>query len=510
VVPKINPSDQLLEFVSKRRNESGIVYCFSRKGAESVAARLNEAGIKARPYHAGLTPKERSLNQELFLREEVRVIAATIAFGMGINATGVRYVIHYDLPKNIEGYYQETGRAGRDGLPSECLLFFSAADAIKQSAFIDEKPNPQEQRIAREQLQQMVHYAESAECRRVTLLRYFGEEYPDEQCEGCDNCLEPRETYDGTVATQKFLSCIYRVREKTGCGFGLNHMIEVLTGADTELVRKWRHNEVSTYGIGKDLKRAEWQAIGRQLIRLGYVRQASERFSVVELTQEGVEILKQRKKVILTKSAAPKAAIHQRSGEIPCDETLFDRLRVLRRRVADEADIPAYIVFSDVALREMANKYPENEAEFARIPGVGKRKLEEYAQAFIEEIAAYLRTYPRQIFQDSFTAPAARPKTGMSDTVRETMKLFHTGLSPQEIATARSLVIGTIYGHFGAALEVGEPLRVEQFFTVEEQKLMAAALEKTSGLLGEAKELLGGKFGYGELRLYSTLASKGA
>ncbi|MEI6560715.1 MAG: DNA helicase RecQ [Verrucomicrobiota bacterium] len=514
VIAKSKPYDQVREFVRSRRNESGIVYCFSRKSAESVAERLTEDGIKALPYHAGLTAKERERNQELFLRDEVRVIAATIAFGMGINKPNVRYVVHYDLPKNIEGYYQETGRAGRDGLPSECLLLFSAADVVKQNGFIDEKPTLQEQQIAREQLQKMVHYAESSDCRRVTLLRYFGEEWPEESCGGCDNCLTPRETIDGTLVAQKFLSCVYRVRQKSEHGFGLNHLIEVLTGAETDMVRKWRHNELSTYGIGKELKRAEWQAVGRELIRLGYLRQTSEKFSVIELTPEGREVLTQRKKVLLTKTVEPKPQTARRSGDIPCDEQLFERLRALRRRIADEHDVAAYIIFSDVALREMANRYPANREEFARISGVGKQKLDAYAEPFIDEIAAYLRTYPKQIFEDSFTIPTpplrkqARSKTGLSDTIRETLRLLRSGMSLEEIAQNRGFVSGTIYGHLASAVENGEALRMEEFFSEEDQRLISTALEKSTGSLATAKELLGGKFEYGPLRLYCALIAR--
>ena len=511
VISKSKPYDQVREFVRNRRNESGIVYCFSRKAAESVAERLNADGIKALPYHAGLTAKERNHNQELFLRDEVRVIAATIAFGMGINKPNVRYVIHYDLPKNIEGYYQETGRAGRDGLPSECLLLFSAADVVKQNGFIDEKPTLQEQQIAREQLQKMVHYAESSECRRVTLLRYFGEEWEEGQCDGCDNCLTPRETVDGTLLAQKFLSCVYRVWQQSGHGFGLNHLIEVLTGAETDMIRKWRHNELSTYGIGKELKRAEWQAVGRELIRLGYLRQTSEKFSVIELTQEGREVLTQRTKVMLTKTVEPKPQQAHRSGDIPCDEQLFERLRALRHRIADEHDVPAYIIFSDVALREMANRYPENREEFARISGVGKLKLDAYAEPFMEEIAAYLRTYPKQIFEDSFTIPTPPPakrsrvKSTLNDTARETLRLFRSGMSPEEIAKSRELVSGTIYGHLATAVEKGEPLQMAEFFSEEDQRLLSTALEKSGGVLSTAKELLGGMFEYGPLRLYCAL-----
>jgi ATP-dependent DNA helicase RecQ len=433
VLAKNKPYDQVLEFVRARPKESGIVYCQSRKSAESVARRLNEDGVKARPYHAGLTPKERSEHQELFLRDDVRVICATIAFGMGINKPNVRFVIHYDLPKNIEGYYQETGRAGRDGLPGECVLLFSAGDAIKQTQFIDEKPDPKEQQIAREQLQKMVHYAECAGCRRRELLAYFGEKFggvspesgrdalprvqadrqvgPTESinCGACDNCLSPRDTFDGTLAAQKFLSCVYRIRENTRFGVGLNHVIEVLTGADTEKVRKWNHEQLSTYGIGGEHSRPEWAAIGRELIRLGHLRQTSGKFSVLELTHDGLAALKQRRKVTLTRPVtAPEPKTH-RAGEIACDEVLFDRLRRLRKQLADERNVPAYIVFSDVALRQMARDYPASEREFMHISGVGEKKLREFGDVFLAEIAAHLQTNPRQIFaDDSFAASPGR------------------------------------------------------------------------------------------------------
>ncbi|MFZ3374469.1 MAG: DNA helicase RecQ [Chthoniobacterales bacterium] len=502
VVPKARPYDQVLAFVRTRPNESGIVYCQSRKSSESVATRLNENGIKARPYHAGLTNAARTTNQELFLRDEVRVICATIAFGMGINKPNVRYVIHYDLPKNIEGYYQETGRAGRDGLPSDCVLLFSAGDVIKQTQFIDEKPSAQEQKIARAQLQQMVHYAESSECRRVVLLRYFGEKWPEQNCDGCDNCLAPRETFDGTLAAQKFLSCVYRVREKNGFGFGLNHIVDVLMGGDTENVRKWRHHEISTYGVGKEMKRAEWQAIGRELIRLGYLRQGSERFTVLELTAEGRAALAQRKKITLTKLAVVPEQMKHRAGEIPCDEALFERLRTLRRTLADARDVPAYIIFSDVALREMANKYPATEGEFGRISGVGKQKLREFAQVFLAEIADHLRTNPRQVFADSFTAPPP-VKRSLGDSVRETLRRLHAGQTVEQIARTRGFVANTIYGHLAEAVEAGEKLELDKVITSEQERLIEAAFAQvTFGGLKEIKELLGDKVNYGQLRIF--------
>ena len=524
VLAKNKPYDQVLEFVRARPKESGIVYCQSRKSAESVALRLNEDGVKAKPYHAGLTPKERSEHQELFLRDDVRVICATIAFGMGINKPNVRFVLHYDLPKNIEGYYQETGRAGRDGLPGECVLLFSAGDVIKQTRFIDEKPDPKEQQIAREQLQKMVHYAECAGCRRRELLTYFGEDWSaglrhgesaqshhaDSEigapvnCGACDNCLSPRATFDGTVAAQKFLSCVYRIREKTRFGVGLNHVIEVLTGADTEKVRKWNHEQLSTYGIGGEHSRPEWAAIGRELVRLGYLRQTKEKFSVLELTNDGLAALKQRRKVTLTKPVtAPESKVH-RAGEIACDEGLFDRLRKLRKQLADERNVPAYIVFSDVALRQMARDYPASEREFARISGVGEKKLREIGNVFLAEIAAHLGNNPRQIFaDDSFAAPAPPARNSLGDSVRDTLRRFRSGQSVEQIAEERDLTVGTIHGHLTEAIERDEPVELKRFFTDTEQQKIAAAFERNGfGNLTAVFESLGGACDYGRLRIF--------
>ncbi len=392
VLAKQKPMEQTLAFARARQGEAGIVYCQSRKTAENVAERLASAGIKARPYHAGLMPEERSQNQELFLRDEVQVICATVAFGMGINKPNVRYVIHYDLPKNIEGYYQETGRAGRDGLPGECLLLFGAGDVVKYSLFINEKGDEREQELAHDQLKQVVHYAESAKCRRVDLLRYFGEEFDAAGCGACDNCLLPRATFDGTVAAQKLLSAVYRIREKSGFGVGLTHVVEVLVGADTDKVRRWGHAELTVYGVGKEHSRSEWAAIGRELVRLGFLRQTSGKFSVLELSPEGLAVLQERRSVTLTQPAAAPEARQKtrRAGEIACDEELFDHLRCLRKRLADERNVPAYIVFSDVSLRQMASKVPSNEREFLSVSGVGEKKLKEFGAVFLAEISAYL------------------------------------------------------------------------------------------------------------------------
>ncbi len=401
VIPKDGPLKQIIDFVRPREHESGIIYCASRATTERVAEALAGRGFLARPYHAGLTGDERAGNQENFLRDDTRIICATIAFGMGINKPNVRWIIHHDLPKNVEGYYQETGRAGRDGLPGDCLLLFSAGDIAKQTHFLDEITNEQEQQVARAQLRQIVHYAESAGCRRAELLDYFGENFPLDNCGACDNCLEPRDTYDGTIVAQKFLSCVYRIAQNSRFGVGMNHIIEVLTGADTDKVRRWGHDRLTTYGIGAEFSRPQWAAVGRELMRLGYLAVAEGEYATLELTPEGLAVLKARTPITLTKPMnLPKAKrATRREGDIECDEILFERLRTLRRKLADERKVPAYIVFGDTTLRAMARYYPNTPDAMEGIPGMGEKKRAEFAEVFAAEIAAYLATNSRPAFK---------------------------------------------------------------------------------------------------------------
>jgi len=506
-----------------------------------MAAKLSADGVQALPYHAGMGAGDRTKNQEAFLRDEARVMCATIAFGMGINKPNVRFVIHYDLPKNIEGYYQETGRAGRDGLPSECLLLFSPGDRVKQMRFIDEKPDAKERDIARAQLEQMIHYAEVATCRREFLLGYFGEKVvarasrpfdenqkrtgespvPLFNCAGCDNCLAPRQTWDGTLAAQKFLSCVYRIREKSRFGVGLQHVVEVLCGADTDKVRKFGHQSLSTYNIGGEHTRAEWGAIGRELVRLGLLFQNAEKFNIIELTDRGRAALKSRQKVTLTRPVAPTEPAKHRIGEIACDEALFEKLRGLRKQLADERGVPPYIVFSDVSLRQMARFYPADERELSRISGVGDRKLREFGALFLGEIAAHLRSNPRQIFaDDSFDSGTGVPpvRTGklpvpqrsrLTDTVRETLHFFRQNKTVSEIARLRGVKDGTIYSHLEEALLAGEPIDVNSLVSADAQREIAAAFKKHGvGNLGGAVETLGGKYGYGQCRVVRAAMQK--
>ena len=398
VIPKEQPTKQILDFIKSRPMDSGIVYCATRASADRVAESLSERGFPAVPYHAGLTNNERAQNQELFIRDETRIVCATIAFGMGINKPNVRWVIHHDLPKNIEGYYQETGRAGRDGLPGDCLLLFSAGDAAKQTHFIDEMSDGHEQRIAREQLRLMMGYADCPTCRRRELLNYFAETYTEPNCGSCDNCLQPRENYNATTQAQKLLSCVYRVRQGGRFGVGMNHLIEILTGSANEKIQRWGHDKLTTYGIGKDLTRPQWSAIGRDLLRLGYLAQDAGQFPTIALTDLGLDALKSRRVIMLSKPVELKKISVPRTGEIECDETLFDRLRKLRKRLADERGVPAYVIFGDNTLRQMAREYPTHIDALRMIGGMGEKKLAEFGGIFTNEVAAYLQTYPKVDF----------------------------------------------------------------------------------------------------------------
>jgi ATP-dependent DNA helicase RecQ len=419
VVAKDQPSRQLAELVSGRPEESGIVYCASRAGTERVAAALAARGFSAAPYHAGLEPGERHRTQEAFLRDDVRIVCATIAFGMGINKPNVRFIVHHDLPRNLEGYYQETGRAGRDGLPAECLLLYSAGDVAKLRHFIDDIGDPAEQRVARRQLQTMLQYAETAGCRRAEILGYFGETTPPGPCGGCDNCLSPRETYDGTVPAQKLLSCVYRIRRASGFDVGLTHVIEVLTGADTEKIRRWGHDQLTTYAIGGDLSRAQWAGVGRELLRLGLLAVAEGEYATLELTPAGLEALRERRPIALTRPLeapaprrrdrqpvamagdrrpagrppSPPDRLHPGAGSpadpSPDDEALFQHLRRLRREMADARGMPAYIICGDVTLHDLVRQRPTTMEAMAAITGLGRKKLAELGPVFAEAIAAW-------------------------------------------------------------------------------------------------------------------------
>lgn len=395
VMPKNNEKNQLLNFLNNgHTNDSGIIYCISRNKVMEITEWLRKQGFDALPYHAGLTKEERTKNQARFIKDENVIIVATIAFGMGINKPDVRFVAHLDLPKSIESYYQETGRAGRDGLPSEVLLLYGVEDIVKLQQFIKASEAAPEHKILEQQkLNAMIGYAETTRCRRQILLEYFGENPKNSSCGNCDACQEPMSTFDATVAVQKALSCIYR----TGQIFGVTYLINVLLGKEDEKIKKFNHNEVSTFGIGKEYNRHQWKSIFRQIIALGLVNVEMESYGSLKLTQHSKKILKGEEKVSLridvmtTNSSKPKKIQEKKEYNylLEEDQALFQQLRSYRLLIAKEQNIAPFMIFHDSTLIEMAIRKPENMEQMSYISGVGQSKLERYGRDFLEIIRKY-------------------------------------------------------------------------------------------------------------------------
>lgn len=375
--------DQVLEYVKNHSGESGIIYCQSRDKVDETAAFLTHHGIRALPYHAGLSDNMRQDHQEQFLRDDIDIIVATIAFGMGIDKPDVRFVIHADLPSNIERYYQETGRAGRDGLPSECLLLYSPGDKASIEYFIQQK-DEKEQINARNLLRRMTQFAQTTGCRRKQLLSYFDEEWMDETCASCDNCIAPPEIFDGTVLAQKVLSCVYRLNQR----FGARYVADILLGSQVQKIIQNGHNNLSTYGIVTDYGSKELLGYIQELIELGYIHQQDGQYPTLQLTEKSKAVLKGEEKVFLHKLQIKEKRQRIFVGS-DSDYQLFDVLRTLRKKLADERKVPPYIIFSDVTLKEMVSAMPKNKDEFALIKGVGKQKLVQYADTFLSEIQKF-------------------------------------------------------------------------------------------------------------------------
>jgi ATP-dependent DNA helicase RecQ len=389
LIEKYRPLTQLFHYLEQHKNESGIFYCTSRKRTEEIAQKLAANGISARCYHAGLPLEERQAVQELFIKDEVDIVVATVAFGMGIDKPNVRFVVHYEIPKNIESYYQETGRAGRDGLPAQAMLFYDPADPARIRSLLEKNPNQEQLRIELHKLNTMVAFAEAQTCRRRVVLNYFGE-YSPQACGNCDICLDPPQSYDATMDAQKILSCVYR----TGQCFGIAHVVDVLRGAQTARVKSLGHDQLSTYGIGKDKSTEHWFSIARQLIHCGLLMQNLTRGSALQLTEAARSVLRSENRLMLAvprlqlvKSSAKQK---RRSISANADNKLFIKLRHLRKQIADQENLPPYVIFSDVSLSEMSELMPTNDSQFLSVTGVGHIKLEKYGEYFLAEIRQYV------------------------------------------------------------------------------------------------------------------------
>lgn len=392
VRPKKETKKQLIKFLKEHKGKSGIIYCLSRKKVEEIAQLINVNGFKAAPYHAGLEPDVRMKNQDDFLNEEVDIIVATIAFGMGIDKPDVRFVVHYDVPKSLEGYYQETGRAGRDGLEGLCLMFYSHNDLNKLEKFNKDKP-VQERENARVLLQEMEFYAESPVCRRKQLLHYFGEEYKEKNCGSCDNCMHPRERFDGTEFVKMALEAVKQTNER----FTLSHLVNVIRGTEDEYVKSYAHFDLPIFGKGDQQDADFWKSVIRQALIYQYLEKDIDNIGVLKITKKGQDFLKKPHPIELARD-------HQFSTEVEdeesserviinsksYDEKLFELLKALRKKMAKEKDLPPYVIFQDPSLEEMATTYPTTKDELASVNGVGMGKVNKFGKEFLDLIQTYV------------------------------------------------------------------------------------------------------------------------
>jgi ATP-dependent DNA helicase RecQ len=523
VARKTDPIGQTMQMLDRYKDQSGIIYCFSRKQVDELAAYLASRKYSVRPYHAGLEDSERRKNQEAFIRDDAQIIVATIAFGMGINKPNVRFVIHYDLPKSIEGYYQEIGRAGRDGLPAHCLLLYSYADVGKQNYFIDQKAGD-EKRVAIQHLDAIVRFAEDERsCRRKPLLNYFGESYVADNCSNCDNCTSaPTPLADITVFAQKFLSCVKRADEK----FGAGHIVDILLGSKNEKVLRWGHEKLSTYGIGTELTKKQWMHLARQLLTMGYLKQEGE-FHTLSLTARALESLKKRESIFGVVQEAER--VRTKAGKkvgVEYNSALFALLRQKRKELADEAGVPPYVIFSDKTLVEMAAYYPQSNESLLNISGVGQVKLKQYGDAFLEVVKSYCEKHglaehphPRPFSQKGKEAESPSPngsgvrgEVEIGERTRFIGEAYNAGDTIQDLMNRYQVTQGTILEHLTKYAMAGNTLRnsvdlQSRTSATPEQKqaAFAAFTEGGPAYLKPVYDKLNGILNYDDLKILRLL-----
>ncbi len=509
VVEKTDIESQVLSYVLANKDKSGIVYRTTRDSVVSLAALLASKGVRAVAYHAGMEQSERERNQEAFNRDEANVIVATIAFGMGIDKSNVRFVIHADLPKNVEGYYQETGRAGRDGEEAECVFFFGHGDIPRIRWFIDKIEDEGERSIATAKLESVVRYASHNACRRKSLLAYFGEDYGADNCGACDVCLGFHEKIEITRDAQIVLSAVARTRER----FGMGHVIDIVTGANTKRIREYGHDELKTYGAGSDRPAKYWRFVAHELVSQGIVLRDGGEYPILKIGANGKNVLAGETQVFaLKRKETEKYEKVRTAGSPKGDAALFERLRSLRREIAREHEVPPYVIFSDKTLAEMAARMPVTEAQMRETSGVGEMKLANYGRSFIEAIKRYLSENPlvqpttsadNDFGQNVKPQPGAKErKPRKENTVNVTHGLLREGLSVEDVARTRGICVSTVIAHLESIIAEGHDVDVGSYLDRDTCVTIGEAFMKLGTLnLTPVVESFGGKITYEQARL---------
>ena len=503
IEPKAEPLGTLLNLLDKHPGGSTIIYRFSRKATEETALELTDRGFDALPYHAGLDRNLRRETQEKFIRDQVQIIVATIAFGMGIDKPDVRLVVHYDLPKTVEGYYQETGRAGRDGFPSDCVLFYSYGDRSKQEYFISQIEDYDERSKAHTKLDQILAFCDLQTCRRAYLMEYLGEPWPKTDCGGCDICLLPREEFDATEIAQKVLSTAIRTGER----FGVNYLVDVLRGANNKAVRDRSHHELPVFGISRDMDSDELKEMVRSLVSNGLLAQQGSGYPTLAVSAQGRKFLNNRESLMLTRPKQTTNSMPKNfdtSGrETAFDTKLFDELAALRLEIATEREVPAYVIFGNKSLQQMAYHMPRDEDSFSKISGVGDAKLREYSRPFLKVIAEYIdaNTQITSIKRVPVAAPKKRSNRGISMSIRETRDLIGQGMSLSEVAEQRGISETTIRSHLERLVQEGGQVDLDHLMPPDDRRINIelAFRELGDARLTPVRDMLGEDYTWDEL-----------
>ncbi len=507
VRPKQSSYESLLELLKKYESEPAIIYCFSRNDTEKLALDLNTAGFKALPYHAGLSADTREVNQNQFIRDEVQVMVATIAFGMGIDKPDVRLIVHMDLPKTLEGYYQETGRAGRDGLPSECVLFYSYGDKMKQDFFINQLVDPRERAKAQAKVAQVIDFCQLQSCRRGYLLRYFGEDWTETACSACDVCLNPREQFDATEITKKILSAVLRTGERFGAGY----IIEVLLGKKSKKLAERGHDQLSVFSIVSEFSASQLQQLFATLVDKQFLVKNEGEYATYHVGTSGKRFLKQNERVTLYQPVDTEISKTRKKTDLEYDESLFELLRKKRKELADVQGVPPFVVFGDTTLHEMAHYFPQSAESLSRITGVGTAKLKQFGEIFLKLIQDYAKDTAveeksrtvRLSKKKSLTNRSSASIARASSTFNETRRLLEQRLSVDAIARERGITVGTVISHIEKIVEAEPAFSLEHLRpdTKREATINAAFQRFGTGFLSPVRQQLGEEFSFDEIRL---------